>query len=181
MGTKETPLDDRQPLSLNIVYDEIKGQMAEQAAQIATLDGKASFILTSASLLTAGATGLQGTVAQHAGSSRWLIPLVVRANDAVHWLEVAALLVYLGVLVAAWNGYRVRVYHRVPDPKGIHEKYLFDEEDVTKRKLAATMVKSYVDDEKEVKKKVWWTQVAFIALGIEGFCLALMTFVQVLI
>ncbi len=172
MSDTTSTADERKPLSLDIVFDEVKAQLESQTAQASALDGKASFVLASASLLTAGATGLQGAIERQKQ---------IAAPLPVHALEFVTVVVYLAVVFAAWKAYGVRTYHRAPEPNALRKDYLFRDPEFTKRRLIATMANCYSRDLDTINNKVRWTKAALIALGIEGVCLALLTLVQVVI
>src|SRR5215469_4228099 len=90
--------------NLDESYLLTKEALAAQLAQAHTLDSKASFVLTSASILTASALALHQAAAGLSGtgpSSHLLGGIVVLARV----LAVLAVLAYLGVVYTSFRAY----------------------------------------------------------------------------
>jgi len=110
--------------SLDVVLDQAKASVDSVAAQGAILDTKASFILGSASLLTAAATSLQGALSSHKGAYHVLCDhqgrhcLAVTALGVGHLLGVVAGLAYVVIVGAAWRAYALRKY-AIVDPVAV--------------------------------------------------------------
>jgi uncharacterized protein HemY len=158
------------PGSLQIVFDEVKGQLDAQAARVDTLDGKSNFGLASASLLTAGLISFQDAVP---------IAEVSTTVKMVYWvLVISALITYVIVVVTAYYAYRVLPFKAVPAPKRLLEGYLNKPEEDTKRALVTAFVEAFDQNEKLVQRKTQWTTAVLISLMVEAALLLIITIVQ---
>ncbi len=169
--------------SLDIVYEELKQRMATQNAQIAALDGKANFGLASASLLTAVvALNAAVSTSQRIGTVRPFSILWLDIADPVSEagrLTTAAFAVYLAVILFSFLAYRIRPFQDVPDPKELMTKYLDQPREQTKRDLSGTRAVTFLDNEKQVKRKVRWSHLVILGLTVEAVLLMLLTLIQI--
>ncbi len=133
--------------SLQLVFDEIKGRIAAQDAQIAALDGKATAGFGSATLLAA-VSGLQ-QVTSRSGDGK-PEPLVVS-------LSVVGFTLYLVIVFATFKAYRPRDYGRAVEPGKLRDEYLSEDEDVTKKNLVDAMVLAYEKNVSLIENKARWT------------------------
>jgi len=163
--------------NLDECYLLSKEALADQLAQSRALDSKASFVLASASILTAAALALHQAVAGVAGTTAEAAlsrGLVVLAN----LLAVLAVLAYLGVVYTAFRAYTLRSYDGPADPRQLAAKYVDMDAELAKATLFATMVKSYGDNSTILDQKVAWTRNAVYTLFGESILVALVTIVQ---
>lgn len=170
------------PGSLDVVFEQVKSRMAAQDSQIATLDGKANFSLASATLLTAGVTGLQAAFssAQETGpvNSFMVFGLNLPATAAISILTSVSLLAYVIVVFAAYQAYRVRDFKAVPKVQTLRDKYLQKTETETKTAMIDAWVEVFSRNEKLINNKLWWTNLVLFALAVEAFLLLLVTVVE---
>jgi hypothetical protein len=163
--------------NLDECYLLTKEALADQLAQSRALDSKASFVLTSASILTAAALALHQAVAGLAGTGAVAtLPggLVVLAKV----LAVLAVLAYLAVIYTAFRAYTLRSYDGPADPRQLASKYVDMDSELAKATLFATMVKSYGENSTVLDQKVAWTRYALYALFGESILIALITIVE---
>lgn len=149
--------------SLNLIYDEIKGRLAYQQAQIGSLDGKANFGLGSATLLTAGIATLHSTV---------------KPSPLVNILTVVAFLVYVFVLVFSFCAYRLRTWSVTPNPRQLLDDATDWPEEKTRACLAQQRVEDFERNESEIAIKATWVRRALYALIAEGAVLLLIAIVH---
>lgn len=148
------------PETLEIIYQASKDSRAAAAAQISTLDTKASFVLGAASLLASGITGVQATVSGH--TNRYYISgpdghlaVTLTAADIVHILTIPGAIIYLWVVVYAWRAYRVRKFKTI-DPTKL-ERYTgtqFKEWRVKKMLIQAMALQYQINQDKIDRKSL---------------------------
>lgn len=151
--------------SLDVALDLTRERVSQQRQQVDSLDTKANFILTSATVLVG--TGLTAQLAITAKRIRlfgWTV------GRAVPLVVLAA--VYLGVVVAAIRAYRIRSYSLAPEPSVLVDKYLEADEEETKEHALRAMAEAFDNNLPEIKKKVWWLKWALRALVAETVVLA---------
>ncbi len=146
--------------SLELIYDEIKGRLTYQVAQIGALDTKANFGLGSATLLTAGVATLGETV----GTS-FIAAL----------LTIAALAVYVLVIVIVFSfcAYRLRPWSVTPNPRQVLDDAASWSEEETRARLAKQRVEDFERNEREISIKAMWVRRTLYALMFEGALLLL--------
>jgi hypothetical protein len=170
-----------EPLSwpnLDESYLLTKEALAAQLAQSHTLDSKASFVLASASILTASALALHQAVANLSGtgpSAHMPAGIVVLARV----LAVLAVLAYLGVVYTSFRAYTLRSYAGPADPRQLEARYVSMDAELAKATLFSTMVKSYGDNSALLDQKASWTRYALYALLGEAALVALTTIVEI--
>jgi hypothetical protein len=179
-GNTEKLLDVHPPPSLDLLYDFIKSQVDAQNAQINAYDSKASFVLGSASLLTAGAAGLQTTVL--GGSTKLLVG---DSPSVAAWvlliLTCLALGAYLFVVWAAWKAYRVRDFEVFAQLKKLRNAYLNMPTQETKLFLADNLAHAFERNHIQMKDKAEWVDHAVKRLRIQAVFIAGLILAQLLI
>jgi hypothetical protein len=164
--------------NLDESYLLTKEALAAQLAQAHTLDSKASFVLTSASILTASALALHQAVASLSGAgttahrSGGIIVLV-------QVLAVLAVVAYLAVVYTSFRAYTLRSYAGPADPRQLEARYVDMDAELAKATLFSTMVKSYSDNSALLDQKASWTRYALYALLGEAALVALATIVEI--
>jgi len=161
--------------SLEVALDQAKASVDSVAAQGATLDTKASFILGSASVLTAAATSLQGALSTHKGTYHVLCAhqgrhcLVITATDVGHPLGIVAGLAYLVIVGAAWKAYALRKY-AIIDPLPIAAFITYPEGE-GKRAVLHGLLKTYKQNIQANTAKARWTGIALALFLVEAILL----------
>jgi hypothetical protein len=164
--------------NLDECYALTKEALGAQLAQSHTLDSKASFVLTSASVLTAAALALHQAVTNLAGSvaaSSQPEALAVTAKI----LGILGVLAYVGVVYTSFRAYTLRSYAGPADPRQLEEKYVDMDVQLAKATIFSTMVESYTTNSAVLERKVLWTRYALYALLAEAALVALITLVEI--
>jgi hypothetical protein len=151
----------------------MKERMAAQSDQIAALDTKANTILGIATTIIATALILQAVLlaapAAHLSGAAY--------SFSQEGLLVLLLLYLVTMLTAAFSGYWVRAYKRVPEPSQLLT-YIAKPLQETKETLVGTMAQAFEQNERIIKKKVWGTRIAMIVFGIEVVALVALLALQ---
>jgi hypothetical protein len=171
-----------EPLSwpnLDESYLLTKEALAAQLAQSHTLDSKASFVLASASILSASALALHQAVANLSGTGVGTAPMPSGFVVLARILAVLAVLAYLGVVYTSFRAYTLRSYAGPADPRQLEVKYVSMDAELAKATLFSTMVKSYGDNSALLDQKASWTRYALYALLGEAALVALTTIVEI--
>jgi hypothetical protein len=170
------------PPSLNLVYEQIKSRMDVQNDQITSLDGKANFSLTSASLLTTAAVALHTDTKDITTFPDYLIlGYTFNALDIINTLLIFIFITYLFMIFTAYKGYQVRDYKVIPDPHALLVDYLDKTEAETKEVVTRTMVEAFSINEKLINKKAEWTIWGLRSLVVEAVLLLLTVTIQFVI
>lgn len=164
-GGSQKPIAPSHLPSLALAFELAREQLADQRSQAAGLDTKASFVLGSASLLTAAATALHSMSAS------------ATPHPLLTTIALLAVFVYLVVVAASYQAYTLRVYKHVPNLERLQE-YIGVELQQTKGTLLSTMVLAYGENQRTLAKKVRWTKTALFALAVEAVVLAVLTLMQ---
>jgi hypothetical protein len=165
------PIDPSSP-SLDVIFDALRARLSAQDAQIATLDGKAGFVLGSASLLTAGAVGLRGAIFPTAVAHHGWGPISAESIGITE--GSVALLIYLLLVLVAGQAYAIRKYGQVPK---IHELLLYFpamQPQATRSWLVRAMAVAIGENAKTITKKIRWAKWALRLLALEALCLAVL-------
>lgn len=183
---------DRKWPSLDLLYDEIQGRIAAQDAQISGLDSKANFGLASATLLTAGVTGLTKTIDEvqrpaEGSPASSIQPAIVdlwvvgefKATGVVDALTIVSLVVYVLVIAFSFLAYRVRHWHVTPNPQQVLHEASWWPEEQTKATLAVKRADDFRLNEEKVLSKARWVRLALAALMVEAALLLTIALVQV--
>jgi hypothetical protein len=160
--------------NLDESYLLTKEALAAQLAQAHTLDSKASFVLTSASILTASALAVHQAAANLRGTGP-PAGMVVLAKV----LAVLAVVAYLAVVYTSFRAYTLRSYAGPADPRQLEARYVDMNAQLAKATLFSTMVKSYGDNSALLDQKASWTRYALYALLGEAALVALTTLVEI--
>lgn len=160
--------------SLDIVLEQMKERTAAQSDQITALDTKANTILGIATTIIATALVLQAVL---------LAAPTTHLSSATYGFSqkglLALLFLYLvTMLTAAFSGYWVSNYQRVPEPAQLIT-YVAKPSQETKETLVGTMAKAFEHNQRIVKKKVWGTRIAMITFGVEVLALVMLLALQV--
>lgn len=163
--------------SLDVVYEYVKDQVGVQNDQINALDGKAGFILGSASLLTAGAASFQAVLSDSSSKllANGLNPFVLQG------ITVLALVFYLLVVYSSYQAYKLRSYPSVGDVRLLRNKYEAKSVEATKGSLLDTMLIVIQYNHELIDDKANWLQRALILFVIEAIFTCLLIFVQLII
>lgn len=138
--------------------------MQESAAQASTLETKAGFVITAASLVITSVTAAQALVQKDhtvhviafKASILWIHNPRVSfiGSDAMHVLTLIAAVIYLWVVVFAWRGYMVRKF-KIISPEILYD-YLdpkYTEEWQVKKMLTHAMRDRYTTNQAKVDLK----------------------------
>ncbi len=145
--------------SLQLVFDEIKGRIAAQDSQIATLDGKATVGFGSATLLAA-VSGLQQATAKG--------DLVSGGKAVTDDLSIWAFGLYLLIIFVTLLAYRPRNYKRAVVPRTLRDEYLTEDERITREKLIDAMIIAYEKNSGKIKEKAFWTYAVVVVLLVQA-------------
>jgi hypothetical protein len=151
--------------SLDFVLAEMKARADAQEKQIATLDTKATFVLTSASVLIAGAAAVQ-KVTPTASQPAALDAAVFYGGAAI------ALVLYVIVVDATIKAYMPRTYRRAPEPPALEER-LARSDGETKEAVFKGLVEAFAKNEEIVEGKAQQTRAALTWLRREALWLAI--------
>jgi len=170
--------------SLDIAYDGVKDVLAQQTDRLKSVETKANFGLASATLLTAGVTGL-GKALNDATKDGAPVPLIdfwkfhVKADNAINWLTIAALVTYASIILFIFMAYRIRDFYESPDPKRLVESYISQPAWETKAMILDARAKDYTSNEVLLCLKARWANVAMVLFLVEAVLLCVIAFVQV--
>jgi hypothetical protein len=164
--------------NLDECYELTKETLGAQLAQAHTLDSKASFVLTSASVLTAAALALHQAVTNVAGSVASSTQPEAPAV-AAKVFGILGVLAYVGVVYTSFRAYTLRSYAGPADPRQLKEKYVNMDVKLAKAAIFSTMVESYTSNSMVLERKVLWTRYALYALVAEAALVALITLVEI--
>jgi hypothetical protein len=171
--------------SLDIAYNLIKERLEIQRVQVAALDGKANFGLTSATLLTTGTVGIHTALATAQKTATYqffvIAELAIDITVIATVLTIIAFIAYVCVVYAAYRGYQLRVFKTVPDPELLLSEYLNESEAKTKAVVVETMSVVFYENEELVKDKIRWVELSLASLVIEASLLLLLTLFQIVV
>ncbi len=157
-----------------MLLDFAQRRVASKQAHIDSLDAKANFVLTSATVLVG--TGL---AAQLAIVGKTIDILGVSFSRA---LPLALLVCfYLWVVIMAYQAYRLRKYSNAPEPKILIGAYQDVSVEETQRDILDALVIAIDTNEKKLKAKAFWTRWALNALVGESVALAVILIVEALL
>ena len=152
------------PLSIDVVYNEVKDRLAVQMHQIESMDGKAGTLMFVAGILL----GL-GAAAQAAfiGQERsWIPPLLFSVPIIFYFITAFFCL----------KGWTSRPYFRDPEPRPLRDHYLFQDESFTKRRIITHFISTYELNKVVLRGKVRdlrWA-VAFTLIFVASLVAALL-------
>jgi hypothetical protein len=180
-----TPPVEQAPATLDLIYTEIKSSLQESAEQAASLETKAGFVLTAASLLITLVTTVQAAVANHktmhviATKRSWWIfhhpGVSFSGTDAMHVLTIVATIIYIVVVFFAWRGYMVRKF-KIISPEILYD-YIdprYTQEWQVKRMLTEAMRNQYTENQAKVDFKSLQVERALRGLLVEVGYIAFM-------
>jgi hypothetical protein len=178
------PSPDQDWPSLDVVYAEVQNSIVLQNDRLKNIDTKANFALASATLLTAGVTGL-GRALADAGRTgavpSWTIQgLSVGADSVVDWVTVLSLGIYALIVFCTYNAYQLRDFMEAPDPAGLVSRYVHEDSTLTKATITKERAKNYARTEAQINVKARWTALAMRLLVVEALLLFLITIIQVI-
>jgi hypothetical protein len=134
--------------SADVIYEELRHRVALQLEQVDSLDGKANFVLGSASLLTAGVAALRNAAEPTAGQApeRWcVLGWNAEAMTLVNIVIACAFAAFVGVVWCSFQAYRVRTFTVTPEPIAgaglVFQQYLGRPEGDTKVMLSNSRVR----------------------------------------
>ena len=146
--------------SIDLVYNQVIRTVDAQQAYISTLDNKASFVLTAASIIIGfqGLPGATGSLGVH--DPKWLIP---------------AFVVYVALLIAIFQAYRLRGFTSAGLEPAALQLYYEESPEFAKRQFVATMRLAYEENIPQVNRKALWLRVAEWLLLVQVLALVLST------
>jgi hypothetical protein len=153
--------------SLDLAFEMTREQLNSQLSRVDTLDSKASFVFTSATVLTAASISFRQAITS------------IHSNLYVDFVEIVFVLLYVGILFSSYQAYSIREYKMVPVPTQF-ERYLNKDEHSTKGTLYSSMKNAFQENEGVIARKLGWTTWAMRGLVAEGVVVAVTTLVQVL-
>lgn len=149
-------------ISVDLVYDQILRTVDAQHENAQAIDSKASFILTSATLVM----GLNGLIEIGQGG---VIPNVA-------WMLPASIL-FLFVLVAVFQSYRSRSFMSAGFSPEELQTYLFDDREYTQRQFIATMRLAHEKNDSTIKSKGKWLKISEYLFIAQVFTVVVTTLV----
>lgn len=159
--------------SLDIVMDLMKERAVGQSDQITALDTKANTILGIATTIMGTALVLQAVL--FASPSHLSTPTYSFSQKGL----LILLIIYLvTMLTAAFSGYWVSNYQRVPEPSQLLT-YVAKPPQETKETIIGTMAEAFEYNKRILKKKVWGTRIAMITFGGEVVALVILLALQI--
>jgi len=172
--------------SLDLIFELTKECIAAQREQANALDSKANFVLGSATALVGADLVLQAVLV--ASPSTPLHPqsavlpfycsLLTTSVFSRSLPLLALLIVYFATTLSACLAYMVRGYRYAPNPTELYQSYLSREERSTKAEVFRAMLEAFKENDKILRKRLFWVRTAFIAFGCEVVMLVLVLLVQ---
>jgi hypothetical protein len=141
--TRVTGEAENEAPSLNLVYDQAIRSLDLQHSHIASLDTKAGFVLSAASVVI-GFQGLLGVTTGLGVENPW-------------WLS-PAFAVYFVLLCAIFQAYRVREFTSNALDITALRSYIDDQEHFTRRQFVATFEQAHKKNEPIIDVKTKWLQ-----------------------
>jgi len=151
--------------SRDLVLRQIERRADLAVHEADALDNKAGFVLGAASFLLLGVTGLQGIAASHMREMGII--------QAVQWLAIGSVVIYLGVAGAALTAYMVHESVILPEPVAFERDYSSAPEEATTAYLIQAQLGAYAANQTIIAKKTRWTLRALRAFLAETVFLAL--------
>lgn len=149
-------------ISVDLVYEQVLRSVDTQHENVRSIDGKASFILTSATLVM-GLNGL-GEVGEDK-----LIPNTL-------WMLPSSML-FLGVVVAVFRAYRSRTFSSPAFSPSELQEYLFNEREYTQRQFIAALRATHEGNSDTIKLKGKWLRISEILFVSQVFVVMVTTIV----
>lgn len=131
-----------EPLSLDLVYTEVKDRLEVQLHQIDALDTKSGTLLFAGAFILSIGAAAQATMLGHTPEVSVLL------------LFSVPILCYFMATFFCLRGWVNRPYYRDPEPKPLHEYYLFREVEFTKRRIVTHFVSTYESNSIVMRRKV---------------------------
>ncbi|HEY0071667.1 MAG TPA: hypothetical protein VGE04_17005 [Chloroflexia bacterium] len=175
-------VDEESILSLDVILEVARERVKEQNSYIGVLDTKAGFVIGSASLLTAGLAGFFDTVFQSIDALILSQPIqTLPIKEAALLLTASAMLLYLGIAFAGYQAYKLRDYPELSDIRSLRDIYLNERTEDTQLAILDTLTDIVEVNDREIKDKAWWTQLAVVLLIVQAVFIAVLVVVQLLI
>lgn len=175
-------VEDESILSLEVILEVAKERVKEQNSYIGVLDTKAGFVIGSASLLTAGLAGFFDTVFQSIEALVASQPIqTFPIKEAALLLTATAVLLYLGIAFAGYQAYKLRDYPELSAIRSLRDIYLNERPEDTQLAILDTLTDIVEVNDREIKDKAWWTQLAVVLLIVQAILIAVLVVVQLLI
>jgi len=133
---------EAKPLSLDVIYDEIKDRLSVQIKQVDSLDGKTGNLLFISSIVIGIGAAAQAAI------------IGTTVNSWVLLLFSIPIFFYLITVLTALRSWIVRPYFRDPEPRPLRDVYLFAQPEFTKRRLISQFISAYEWNSTVMKKKV---------------------------
>ncbi len=169
--------------SLNLATDYTWDLLTTQKTRANALDSKANFILGAATTLVGAALALLPSILSSNSSCSILLLSFLHTLPQFLMrviLVLPLIIIYVIVMVLAYQAYKIRDYTEVPDPRRLLDKYLDKPEDYTKVVVIQSMVEAYEENEAVIINKANYNYLAFTFLMIEALVLIILLLLRVI-
>ncbi|MFW6126182.1 MAG: hypothetical protein ACOC58_03670 [Chloroflexota bacterium] len=157
---------EERPLSLDVIYTEVKDRLDVQLRQIDALDSKGGTILFVANVVLGIGAAAQAAVLSFAVDLTTLLVFSVPIFG------------YFATVFFGLRGWVVKPYFRDPEPRPLRDHYLFRDPAFTKRRLIAHFISSYEWNSITMKRKVRDLRIAMLFLFLETGSLAMVLVIR---
>lgn len=147
--------DTYPPETLEIIYNEVKEALNTQFQSIDSLDTKASVIM--------GFVGVIIGISLNLYSDKNLL------------LFVGGMLLFLGAAFLSSYAYMVKGYRKDPEPRGLTEKYLRENDKKVRKQLIDNYIQSFEHNKNEIEKKAKYINysLALMFIGLISLILSI--------
>ncbi len=145
---------NREPTTLQTIYDIVQQRFVMQFQSIDSLDSKASTLIA-----------LNGIIIAVILNSRF-----ARINLFFSIIAAACL---LGSMCLSFAGYKVEDYRRDPDPRNLKLKYCNSQNEEVIEKLTDNLIHAYEENRTKLSKKARYINQALAMVLLGLFCLFL--------
>jgi len=160
--------------SRDLVFDSVKARAEEQFGLIDALDGKATFTLGAASVITGGVgtliTGLAVFTGKEAKEMKYLN--IGIGNPSAKEASIAAVIVvfaaYLYVVITTYKAYNLRRFAIVPEPRRLAENLLTAPEEASKDVIIESLVNAFEKNKVQIENKTKWTRRSLHGIAVEA-------------
>lgn len=142
--------------NLDLVFTEVKEQLAVQLKQVDSLDTKTGLILGFGSLIVTTVMSIKATVTSRGNISLGLLVLAVFTYALIIWYSCLA--------------YKIREYRKDPNPENLYQKYVKEKSyslNFTKELLVLNCLESFKWNKKIIEDKARYHNLAFAYLVFE--------------
>lgn len=157
---------EERPLSLDVIYTEVKDRLDVQLRQIDALDTKGGTILFVANVVLGIGAAAQAAVLGFVTEPSTLLIFSV------------PIMAYFATVFFGLRGWVVRPYFRDPEPRPLRDYYLFRDPAFTKRRIVTHFISSYEWNAISMKRKVRDLRIAMLFLFLETGSLAMVLVIR---